>query len=104
MALATVAPERLIGHLDEMIAALKLLANPERMVLLCKLSRREMCVREMELELGIRQPTLSQQLGILRAEGVVTARREGKHIFYRAADTRLQRILAVLAKTYCPKE
>ena len=104
MAPTAVAADRLAGHLDEMVAALKLLANPERMVLLCRLSQREMCVREMEEELGIRQPTLSQQLGVLRAEGVVTTRREGKHIFYRIADTRLLRILAVLARTYCPKE
>ena len=54
--------------------------------------------------LDIRQPTLSQQLGVLRSEGVVSTRREGKNIFYSVADAALLEILAVLYRLYCPKE
>lgn len=104
MTASAIAPERLMGHVDQVVGALKVLANPERLALLCKLSRQEMCVSEMESQLGIRQPTLSQQLGVLRSEGVVTTRREGKQVFYRVADRRLVQILAALARTYCPKE
>ncbi|MBC7444310.1 MAG: helix-turn-helix transcriptional regulator, partial [Polaromonas sp.] len=64
------------------VAALKLLANEDRLLLLCQLSQGERCVSELESQLGIRQPTLSQQLGVLRAEGVVTTRRQGKNIYY----------------------
>jgi DNA-binding transcriptional ArsR family regulator len=104
MTTGAIVPDRLMGHLDQVVGALKVLANPDRLALLCKLSQHEMCVGEMEGQLGIRQPTLSQQLGVLRAEGVVTTRREGKHVFYSVADRRLVQILATLARTYCPKE
>ena len=89
---------------DDAVGALKLLANVERMLLLCQLSQGEMCVSELEEHLGIRQPTLSQQLGVLRTEGVVSTRRQGKHIFYSVADPGLIEILAVLYRLYCPKE
>ena len=86
------------------VAALKLLANEDRLLLLCQLSQGEMCVSELEAQLGIRQPTLSQQLGVLRAEGVVTTRRQGKNIYYSMADPAMLDIVAVLHRLYCPKE
>lgn len=86
------------------VGALKVLANEDRLLLLCQLSQGEMCVSELEERLAIHQPTLSQQLGVLRAEGVVNTRREGKNIFYSVADPAMLEILAVLYRLYCPKE
>ena len=86
------------------VAALKLLANEDRLLLLCQLSQGELCVSELEAQLGIRQPTLSQQLGVLRAEGVVNTRRQGKSIYYSVADPAMLDIVAVLHRLYCPKE
>ena len=100
----TLNPETLRLAADQAVGALKLLANVERMLLLCQLSRGEMCVSELEAQLGIRQPTLSQQLGVLRNEGVVNTRREGKNIFYSVVDPDLLEILTVLYRLYCPKE
>ena len=99
-----VDPARLREAAGEAVGALKLLANPERMLLLCQLAQGELCVSELEEELQIRQPTLSQQLGVLRTEGVVNTRREGKNIYYSVADPALLEILAVLVRLYCPKE
>src|SRR5688500_13020330 len=89
-------PEVLRHAAGEAVRALKLLASVERMVLLCQRSQGEMCVSEPEEQLDIRQPTLSQQLGVLRTEGVVSTRRQGKNIFYSVADPSLLEILAVL--------
>ena len=89
---------------DQAVGALKVLANVERLLLLCQLSQGEMCVGELEAQLDIRQPTLSQQLGVLRNEGVVATRRDGKKIFYSVADPNLLQILEVLYRLYCPKE
>lgn len=89
---------------SEAIAALKVLANEDRLLLLCRLSQGEMCVGDIEQELGIRQPTLSQQLGVLRREGVVRTRREGKNIYYCVGDPALLEILAVLYRLYCRKD
>jgi len=89
---------------DQAVAALRLLANKDRMLLLCQLSQGEMCVSDLEEQLDIRQPTLSQQLGVLRIEGVVSTRRQGKNIFYGVADPALLEILALLHRLYCPEE
>lgn len=97
-------PERLRGQASRIAGALKLLAHPDRMLLLCKLSQGEKCVGELEEQLDIHQPTLSQQLGVLRSEGVVATRREGKHIYYSVADPALMEVLAALYRTYCSKE
>ena len=83
---------------------LKSLANPDRLLLLCNLVEDERNVSTLEALTEIRQPTLSQQLGVLRNEGVVATRRDGKNIFYSVADSNLLEILAVLYRLYCPKE
>lgn len=97
-------PQRLREGAARAVGALKILANEERMLLMCQLAQQELCVSELEEQLGIRQPTLSQQLAVLRNEGVVTTRREGKNIYYSVADPALLDILAVLYRLYCPKE
>ena len=97
-------PEALRSAAGQAVGALKLLANEDRLLLLCQLSQGEMCVGDLEAELGIYQPTLSQQLGVLRVEGVVSTRRQGKNIFYSVADPAMLEILAVLYRLYCPKD
>ncbi|MDQ0080765.1 ArsR family transcriptional regulator [Variovorax boronicumulans] len=97
-------PELLRGAAGKAVVALKLLANEDRLLLLCQLSQGEMCVSDLEQKLGIHQPTLSQQLGVLRNEGVVNTRRDGKNIFYSVADPAMLEMLAVLYRLYCPKE
>ena len=97
-------PEALRSAAGQAVGALKLLANEDRLLLLCQLSQGEMCVGDLEARLGIYQPTLSQQLGVLRVEGVVSTRRQGKNIFYSVADPAMLEILAVLYRLYCPKD
>lgn len=80
---------------------LKMIANPDRLLLLCQLAGGEQSVRELEERLDIRQPTLSQQLAVLRTEGAVSTRREGKHVFYCIADEKLLRMLQTLYDLYC---
>ena len=99
-----ITPELLRGAAAEAVSALKVLANTDRLLLLCQLSQGEMCVGELEEALDIRQPTLSQQLSVLRNEAVVSTRREGKNIYYSVADERLLEMLSVLYRIYCPKE
>ena len=101
---AVLTPELMRSGAGQAVTVLKLLANEDRLLLLCQLSQGEMCVSDLEQQLGIRQPTLSQQLGVLRGEGVVQTRRQGKQVFYSVADTRLLEILAVLYRVFCPKE
>ena len=97
-------PDLLRSAAGEAVAAMKLLANADRMLLLCQLSQGEMCVSDLEERLQIHQPTLSQQLGVLRNEGAVDTRRDGKNIYYRVVDPALLEILPVLYRLYCPKD
>lgn len=85
-------------------AMLRVLANEDRLLLLCQLTQGEASVSALEQTLQIRQPTLSQQLGILRSEGIVSTRREGKKIFYRLSDERAVSVLGTLYCLYCPAE
>ena len=84
-------------------ALLKVLANPDRLLLLCQLTQGPLCVSELENILGIQQPTLSQQLGVLRDEALVTTRREGKQIFYSIASGEATAVMQVLYQLYCEK-
>jgi DNA-binding transcriptional ArsR family regulator len=80
---------------------LRLIANEDRLMLLCQLTEGERCVSELEQETGIGQPTLSQQLGILRNEGLVITRRDGKFIFYALGDQRVTNMLGTLHGLFC---
>ena len=80
---------------------LRTLANPDRLLLLCQLSQGEKSVGELEVLLGIVQPTLSQQLGVLRQEKVVSTRRAGKQIFYSVKDPKALVVLNQLYALYC---
>jgi ArsR family transcriptional regulator len=80
---------------------MKALANPDRLMLLCQLSQGEMSVGELEAALGIHQPTLSQQLTVLRDEALVETRREGKYIYYRVRSAPALAVLKVLYDQFC---
>lgn len=80
---------------------LKALANPERLLLLCQLAHGEHCVGDLEGLLGIVQPTLSQQLAVLRQQGLVATRRDGKQIFYSVASPQALAVMQVLYQQFC---
>lgn len=84
-------------------ALLKALGNADRLLLLCQLTQGAFCVSELESMLGIQQPTLSQQLGVLREEKLVSTRREGKQIYYSLASKEAMAVLQVLYQLYCIK-
>lgn len=88
----------------EACALMKALANPDRLLLLCHLAGGERNVGALQAALGIVQPTLSQQLAVLRDEGLVATRREGKHIYYRVASPQALAVLQVLHAQYCPSD
>ncbi|MDL2284164.1 metalloregulator ArsR/SmtB family transcription factor [Oxalobacter sp. OttesenSCG-928-P03] len=79
----------------------RILANEDRLLLLCQLTKGERSVSELEEQLGILQPTLSQQLGVLRTDGVVNTRRDGKRIYYSISDPNVLTVLSTLCGLYC---
>lgn len=80
---------------------LKSLSHPDRLLLLCQLVQGSACVQDLETLTGIRQPSLSQQLGILRENGLVSTRREGRQIFYSIDSDDAMALLEVLYQRFC---
>ncbi len=87
---------------DEACRLMKVLSNSDRLLLLCQLAEGEKRVGELESLLGIVQPTLSQQLGVLRDEELVTTRRDGKNIYYRISSPSALQVMQLLYALYCP--
>lgn len=72
-------------------------------MLLCQLTAGEQNVGELEARVGLRQPSLSQHLGVLREEGLIAARREGKYIYYSLASHEVVRVMQTLSELFCGK-
>ncbi len=83
---------------------LKVLSNPDRMLLLCKLAEGEHSVGALESAVGIGQPTLSQQLAVLRDEGLVQTRRAGKQIHYSISSPEALAVMRTLYALSCPRQ
>ena len=88
---------------DDACKLMKVLANRDRMMLLCEIAQGEKCVSELEIALDLHQPTLSQQLTVLRKEKLVKTRREGKQIYYTLSSQVAVAVMSVLYKHYCKK-
>jgi DNA-binding transcriptional ArsR family regulator len=79
---------------------LKLLASEQRLMLLCRLVEGETSVGVLAEHAKLAQSAASQHLAKMRAEGLVTTRREAQTIFYRLADPAAMRILETLCEIY----
>lgn len=93
---------RMRAAAQEATAVLRVLSNEDRLLILCQISQGEKSVGELEALLDVHQPTLSQQLGVLRTEGLVNTRRDGKRIYYSIANPKVLAILGTLYELYCP--
>ena len=80
---------------------LKALSHEGRLMILCSLAHGEKSVTELEQMLSSRQAAVSQQLARLRQERLITARREGKQIFYSLTDERARRIIEQVYELFC---
>lgn len=85
----------------EAAAVLKMLSNPQRLLLLCALLEGERSVGELEETLGATQSYVSGQLARLRDQGLVSARRDGRTIRYSLSDPRVTPILERLYEVFC---
>ncbi|MDA0188380.1 ArsR/SmtB family transcription factor [Roseicyclus sp.] len=80
---------------------LKAISHEGRLMILCSLANGEKSVTEIETMLASRQAAVSQQLSRLRLEGLVTARREGKQIYYSLTDDRARMIIERVYELFC---
>ncbi len=97
----TINFDELRNSADKASQLMKSMANPDRLMLLCLLTQGEKTVGEIEGILDIRQPTLSQQLTVLREAELVSTRREGKNIYYTISSESALAIMSVLSNQIC---
>jgi ArsR family transcriptional regulator, virulence genes transcriptional regulator len=90
------------ANADEAARFLKLMANEQRLLILCHLvESREMTVTALADAVGLSQSALSQHLARLREDGLVAFRREAQTLHYRVADPRAVRMLKTLKQVFC---
>ena len=77
------------------------LANPDRLMILCTLVQGECNVGELAQRSGIVQPTLSQQLTVLRREELIASRKEGKYVYYRLDNPAVLAVMQTLYGIFC---
>jgi DNA-binding transcriptional ArsR family regulator len=95
--------DRMMDNAKRASDFLKALAHESRLMILCILAEGEKSVSELEQDLGLRQPTVSQQLARLRADGLVGTRRDGKTIYYSVASDEARTIIGVIYDVFCRK-
>ena len=95
--------DRLVDNAKRATDFLKALAHESRLIMLCILAEGEKSVSELEHELDLRQPTVSQQLARLRADGLVSTRRDGKVIYYNLASNEARTIIGAIYDVFCKK-
>jgi len=93
--------ERLNDNAKRASDFLKALAHESRLMILCLLAEGEKSVSELEKILLLRQPTVSQQLARLRADDLVSARREGKTVYYRLASEEARAVIGAVYDVFC---
>lgn len=96
-------PRGMAESAQQAVNVLKTLSHVGRLQILCHLLDGEMNVGALSEALGEPQATVSQQLMRLRAEGFVSARRDGKQMNYALADARVIPVIEALRRSYCPE-
>lgn len=87
---------------EEVADLLGIMANPRRLLILCKLADAgEMNVTGLVEAVGLSQSALSQHLALMRASGLVATRKEGLNVYYRITDPRAFELMQALERVFC---
>jgi len=89
------------GNVAQAEQLLKVLANKNRLMILCSLQDKEMSVSQLNEAVPLAQSALSQHLAALRKANVVATRRESQTIYYRIIDDNAVQLLGTLYSLFC---
>ena len=81
--------------------AIKAIAHPLRLKILCLLGEKEISVQDIVGEVGTSQSNISQHLAILRDKGVLAIRKEANHVYYRISDLRTLKLVGMMREVFC---
>jgi len=91
-------------HIDLASRALKAIAHPLRLKILCILGAEELSVQEIVDCVGTSQSNISQHLAILREKGVLRTRKDANRVFYRIGDERMLTLIGMMRDVFCGAE
>lgn len=97
----SIASAALAERAEPVARRLSLMANPNRLMILCRLAEGEASVGALQNLVGLGQSALSQHLAKLRDGGLVATRRDARTIYYRIDDARTEAIMAALYDIFC---
>ena len=81
--------------------AMKAIAHPLRLKILCILGDKEVSVQDIVCDVGTSQSNISQHLAILRDKGVLTTRKEANRVYYRIGDPRTLKLVGMMRDVFC---
>ena len=82
-----------VAHFTAVSEIFKQLSDPTRVRIFWLLSHQEACVINLAAMLEMSSPAVSHHLRSLTESGLLISRRDGKEVYYRAADTEESRLL-----------
>lgn len=81
--------------------AIKAIAHPLRLKILCVLGDQEVSVQDIVEHVGTSQSNISQHLAILRDKGVLSTRKDANRVFYRIGDLRTLKLVSMMREVFC---
>lgn len=88
-------------HIETAARALKAIAHPLRLKILCVLGDSEECVQDIVDAVGTSQSNVSQHLAILRDKGVLQTRKDANRVYYRVGDERTLQLIVLMREVFC---
>lgn len=86
---------------NEVAELLKLMAHPDRLMVLCQLVEGEVGVAQLQQGSSLSQSAFSQQLSVLRNNGLVSVRKESQQVFYSLSDPRIKALITSMHDIFC---
>lgn len=88
-------------NIEQAAVAMQAMSHPMRIKILCLLSSGELIVQEIVDAVGTTQSNISQHLGILKACGIISGRKDGTKMFYSIGDPRILRMITLTREIFC---
>lgn len=91
-------------HIEQAARALKSIAHPLRLKILCVVGDQEVCVQDIVDAVGTSQSNISQHLAILRAKEILVTRKDANRVYYRVGDQRTLQLIGMMREVFCGVE
>ena len=88
-------------HIETAARALKAMAHPLRLKILCLIGSAEVCVQDIVDAVGTSQSNISQHLAILRDKEVLQTHKVANRVYYRIADPRVLQLIGLMREVFC---